>query len=306
LELHPAFERPFLVAPYLSPRLWGTRDLRAWYPERGREPEPIGEAWLSAERCQVVGHPGLSLAQWPGGFPLLCKFLFPHHRLSVQVHPDDAQAAAAGIGRGKTEMWYVVSAEPGARLGVDLLPGTTLEAMATACAAGTGAQLLHWFPVQAGDSVFVPAGTIHAIGPGMVLCEVQQQSDNTYRLDDFGRRDAQGKLRALHLKEGLAVARPQAGGGLLTTGPRPGESGLLVACEYFRVERRVVQGSYCPGAGGLRLLLPLQGRLVLQSAHEAPMALPVAHAAVLPPTAADVELHGTGVVLEVTGPGPGA
>ncbi len=304
MDPHRLFERPFRVAPYFSPRLWGTRDLRAWYPEHGTESEPIGEAWLTADRCHLWQHPDLTLAQWPGGFPLLTKFLFPHDKLSVQVHPNDAQAAAAGIGRGKTEMWYVVAADPGAQLGVDLAPGTTLEQLEKACEAGAGAELLNWFPVQAGDTVFVPAGTIHAIGAGMVLCEVQQQSDNTYRLDDFGRRDSQGRLRELHLKQGLAVARPQAGGGLQKTGLSSGESGLLVACAYFRVERRVWHGAYRPSAGRLRLLIPLQGEVRLQPAEGEPLMVPLAHAVVIPPTAGPVELQGTGVALEVTVPDP--
>jgi len=207
--------------PRFQPRIWGSRDLRAWYPDRGLEAEPIGEAWLSPPDC-----------------PVLIKLLFPQERLSVQVHPDDAYAAAHGLGRGKSEAWYVVEATTGARLGVGLKPGAGWEELGAACRAGRGAELLHWIEVVVGDVINVPAGTIHAIGPGVVLLEVQQPSDNTFRLDDYGRG------RELHLDHGLAVARATQGGKIAQE-PKLAAEGLLLATEFFQLRRHHL----APGQG---------------------------------------------------------
>ncbi|MGH9393792.1 MAG: class I mannose-6-phosphate isomerase, partial [Terriglobales bacterium] len=196
----PALE---IAAPAFRARVWGSRDLRAWYPERGLEAEAIGEAWLSPPQC-----------------PVLVKLLFPRERLSVQVHPDDAYAAAHGLGRGKSEAWYVVEAEPGARVGVGLKSEADWRQLGAACRAGRGAELLDWIEVAPGEVISIPAGTVHAIGGGLVLLEVQQPSDNTFRLDDYGRG------RELHLGAGLEVARPTAAG-RIAHGLAAGASGLL-------------------------------------------------------------------------------
>lgn len=215
-----AAPRPRLLPPRLVPRVWGSRDLQGWFPHRhAPEPEPIGEAWLTSAND-----------------PVLIKLLFPTERLSVQVHPDDAYAAAHGMGRGKTEAWYVIEAQLESRLGVGLRDQAAWGELAAACRAGRGAELLHWFPVQADDVVLVPAGTVHAIGPGVVLCEVQQPSDTTFRLDDYGRG------RDLHLDHGLAVARPTAAGAV-GHGLRPGQSGPLLSTPYFRLARHYVDSS---------------------------------------------------------------
>lgn len=178
-----------LIEPAFYPRVWGSLDLRGWYPQRSPETEPIGEAWLTSTASAV-----------------LIKLLFPHQRLSVQVHPDDRYAAQHGLGRGKTEAWYVVDAAPEARLGIGLRAGARWEDLGAACRAGRSAELLDWRRARPGDVFYIPAGTVHAIGPDCVLLEVQQPSDVTFRLDDYGRG------RALHLEQGLAVARPTDAG----------------------------------------------------------------------------------------------
>lgn len=208
--------QPRWLKPRFVARVWGSRDLRAWFPEREVEEEAIGEAWLT-----------------PLDSPVLIKLLFPQEPLSVQVHPDDAYAAAHGLGRGKSEAWYVAEAAPGARLGVGLRDQAAWAELEAACRAGRGSELLHWFEVRAGDVIHVPAGTVHAIGPGVVLCEVQQPSDNTFRLDDYGRG------RELHLEHGLAVARPTEAGAV-GHGLRPGKSGPLLSTRYFRLARHHV------------------------------------------------------------------
>ncbi len=192
-------------------------------------------------------------ADWRGStsasapdFPLLVKFIFPNDKLSIQVHPDDVYARkherAAG-GRGKTEMWHAVSADSGAAVLIGLKPGTDKAKFTAALSDGTAEALFVSHPVHARDSFFLPAGTPHTIGPGMVLCEVQQYSDLTYRVYDYDRRDASGKLRELHVEKALAVMNfgPHTGGmtqHLALPSPSPGFArALLAACKYFSAER---------------------------------------------------------------------
>ncbi|MGH9680383.1 MAG: class I mannose-6-phosphate isomerase, partial [Candidatus Acidiferrales bacterium] len=210
---------PARLVPIFVPRIWGARDLAPLFPGRGREPEPIGEAWLTGNEClfatgEFAGRPlgevwptlpkewtGTRLAGLPR-MPLLVKFIFPEEKLSVQVHPDDVYAeeheAAAG-GAGKTEMWYVIRAREGAELLVGLHPNVTRESFQRAIIDGTVEDCLTHVPVRAGDAVFVPAGTAHTICPGVMLCEIQQHSDITYRVFDYNRIAADGKPRALHI-----------------------------------------------------------------------------------------------------------
>jgi len=179
-----------------------------------------------------------------GGFPLLVKFIFPADKLSVQVHPDDRYASrheAAAGGRGKTEMWYAVHADPGAEVLLGMRPDVTLDDFKRAIADGTAERCLERVPLRAGEAVFVSAGSAHTIGPGLVLCEVQQQSDLTYRVYDYNRRDAQGRPRELHVDKALDVMRF----GRQTCGrlePARVERGgvsetYFVACKYFATER---------------------------------------------------------------------
>jgi mannose-6-phosphate isomerase len=137
-------------------------------------------------------------------FPLLVKFLDASDRLSLQVHPDDAQAQRAGVGpRGKTEAWIVLETEPNATLFAGLQPGVTRAQFETAVRSGAVEPLLHRVAVRPGDCLFIPAGTVHALGEGVLLAEVQQSSDTTYRLFDWNRVDASGQPRELHIEAGL-------------------------------------------------------------------------------------------------------
>lgn len=136
-----------------------------------------------------------------GDLPLLAKCIFTSERLSVQVHPDDAQARARGLHHGKTECWYILGAEPGATIGLGFKRALSEDELRGAALDGSIEALLDWRPVDAGDFIFVPAGTVHAIGGGLSLLEFQQNSDVTYRLYDYGRP------RAIHVDEAVAVAR---------------------------------------------------------------------------------------------------
>jgi len=181
----------------------------------------------------------------PGGdFPLLVKFIFTEEKLSVQVHPGDEYAAvherAAG-GRGKTEMWYALEARPGAEVMVGLKPTVTREAFERALADGTAENCIEHIPVRTGDAIFVPAGTAHTIGPGLTLCEIQQQSDLTYRVYDYNRLDARGRSRPLHIEKALTVMRfgKQFGGKIQPAQIARGsiKKTYFAACRYFVTDR---------------------------------------------------------------------
>jgi len=167
---------------------WGRRNLWPGFDSVADSDAPVGEIWFQA----------------PAGCDpeLLVKYLFTAERLSIQVHPDDAAAQAAGFPRGKDEAWVVLAAEPDAVIGVGLTKTVTPQELRAAALDGQIEPLLHWHPVKAGDVIYSPAGTIHAIGAGLTLIEVQQSLDLTYRLYDYGRP------RALHLEEAMAVSMP--------------------------------------------------------------------------------------------------
>jgi len=226
---------PFRLKPWFSERVWGKRDLRPWYSDTGTS-ELVGEAWLTGPQCMVetgrfAGRTLASVATELGKeFPLLVKLLFPAEKLSVQVHPDDAQAKAMGETRGKTECWYVLEAEPGAAVALGLKPGVGVEDVKGAVADGTMEELMEWVPVSVGDMLFVDAGTVHAIGPGVVLLETQQTSDVTYRLYDYGRP------RELHLEKGLQVIRMKTAAGKVA--PKVVDGFVrLIEQRYFVVDR---------------------------------------------------------------------
>jgi mannose-6-phosphate isomerase len=177
-------------------------------------------------------------------FPLLVKFMFPREKLSIQVHPDDGYAAAheqAAGGKGKTEMWHAISSEPGARLLLGLKPGTDKQKFLDAMKEDTLEDVFQSHEVKPGDTFFVTPGTPHTIGPGMILCEVQEYSDLTYRVYDYGRVDSNGKSRELHVEKALEVMKfsvppPAKVEPLHLPGERVHKT-LLAACSYFATER---------------------------------------------------------------------
>ena len=252
---------PARLAPTFVSRIWGARDLSPLFPQHSQEPEPIGEAWMTGEECvfatgefagRALGEVWPSLPEdWTGTslrglprIPLLVKFIFPEEKLSVQVHPDDAYAerheSAAG-GVGKTEMWYVVSAREGTAVRVGLNPNVTRETFQRAVVDGNAENCLSSVAVHAGDAVFVPAGTAHTICPGVVLCEIQQHSNITYRVFDYNRVGPDGKPRALHIRQALDVMTfGEQSGGLcdpvrITRGAVT--ETFYAACRHFAVER---------------------------------------------------------------------
>lgn len=235
---------PFRLKPFFSPRPWGKPNLKPWYEDTGTT-ELVGESWLTGPQCVIETGPlagrtlGDVAAEYPeelltpgalAEFPLLVKMLFPDAKLSVQVHPDDAEAQALSLPRGKTECWYVLEAEPGATIALGLKAGTTLEDIRAAVANGSMESLMQWVPVKVGEMVFVDAGTMHAIGPGVVLLETQQTCDVTYRLYDYGRP------RELHLEKGLAVTKLHTQAGKVAPVKMHGFT-RVIAQKYFIVDR---------------------------------------------------------------------
>src|SRR5436190_741320 len=167
---------PVRLSVSLRERVWGRTHLAPWYLDSER---PIGEAWFMASR----------------DLPLLVKLIFTSERLSVQVHPDDGEDGP----RGKSEMWHILDAEPGATIALGFREPITRERLWEATRTGEIERLLNWVPVKAGETYFTPAHTVHAIGAGIVLCEIQQNSDVTYRLWDYGRP------RPIHVEQAVPI-----------------------------------------------------------------------------------------------------
>src|SRR5580704_12736809 len=242
---------PFRIEPQFVERIWGYRDLRPWF-DRVAEKDPIGEVWLTGDACVVASGPHagqtlralfaqesqalLGAAATSADSPLLIKVLFAREKLSVQVHPDDALAQKYGEPRGKTECWYALAAQPGAEVALGLKPGVTRAAIEEGATTGTLEESLKMLPVTTGDMIYVDAGTVHAIWPGSVLLETQQNSDLTYRLYDYGRP------RELHVAKALEAIRLETDAGKIAP-IKLADRTVLVDREYFCVEKIAVEGS---------------------------------------------------------------
>jgi mannose-6-phosphate isomerase len=208
------------LTPRLVPKVWGSTRLEPWFRD---STEKIGEVWFEG----------------PPDLPLLIKFLFTTEPLSVQVHPE-----------GKTEMWHILAADPGSKIAAGFRKAITEQRMRASALSGEIEGLLEWFEARPGDTFFIPAGTVHAISGGLVLCEIQQHSDITYRLFDYGRR------RELHLDQGVRVSRlhPHAA-------RQSAREGVLVSCPYFTTEKfRVDGGHRCAAVKGGQTIVVLEGQ----------------------------------------------
>lgn len=257
LPLQEQRPEPVRLLPACKDYIWGGVRLRSLFGKQS-EQEPLAECWeLSAHEAGQSRIAAGACAGMPFGqyleilgrtawgwkcqnyekFPLLIKFIDAKEKLSIQVHPDDDYALCNEEEYGKNEMWYIVEARPDACLWCGFNRPVTREELRRRVQDGTLPEVLNRIPVTKGDTMMIPAGTVHAIGAGVVICEVQQSSNVTYRLYDYGRRDKTGALRPLHLEKALDVLNLEPG--LPEKGNARRETGeeILCQCKYFTVER---------------------------------------------------------------------
>ena len=295
---------PLLMSPAFDPRPWGTLDLGPIYPNH-KFNEKIGEAWLTGDNCLVSNGPlakrtlaelskefGPELvgtaARDPQRFPLLLKFLFPEEKLSVQVHPDDADAQRFGEPWGKTECWYVAHARPGSQIALGLKPGVTRAQFEQAIHEKRAEDLLNWINVYQGEMIYVAGGTVHTLGPGSVIVETQQQSDTTYRLYDYGRP------RPLHLERGLASVKEQvASGKVIRPSPVNVDSGknrlsAMIAAPFFAVDLFELKEPHdfptrdASGKDSVQILVAIEGCGIVEAPGRASVTLAKGDAVVIP------------------------
>lgn len=314
---------PLQFAPVFKDYPWGGRNLETVL---GRQiPDGIvAESWeISAHpngQTEVIAGPlaGLTLAEVQeklgedllgsrnrhalamNKFPLLIKLLDANQWLSVQVHPDDEYGLAHEGEYGKTEMWVVIHAEPGAELIYGLKPGADRDLFASAVEAGQSEALLHRVPVTTGDVVFVPAGAVHSLGPGILVAEIQQNSDTTYRIYDWGRLGNDGKPRPLHIAQALDVidwgqiepgtVRPR----LISDGSRGLHHEVIGESAYFRTERLGMSAGsrYADRCAGesFQIWAVLSGRATLTWAGD-PLGLSAISWVLLPAALGEFEIH---------------
>jgi mannose-6-phosphate isomerase len=265
---------PLQLSPVFKPKIWGQLNLEPLFvrpvggasdplSRRGHSDpligpnDLIGEIWITDEGSRFLNGPCASLslkeasqkhgAELHGSawqdtcFPLLAKYIYTSDWLSVQVHPDDDYARVHDPGNfGKCEMWYFLKSDDGGEILLALKPGVTKERLRAALANGTCRHLMQPCRPQPGEGIFVPPGTVHALGPGLVLFEVEENSDLTYRLDDFGRVGLDGKPRPLHWEKGLDVTRvelpPYRDLPRLAFREPYGLRRFVAACRYFALE----------------------------------------------------------------------
>jgi mannose-6-phosphate isomerase len=289
---------PLRFEPIFKTNLWGGHRLPALLNRQLAASDPIGEAWVLSDvagQASRISNGPLAgttfhelLEDAPerllgstrlidGRFPLLCKFIDAHQELSVQVHPSDEQAARTlSGGRGKTEAWVILDADPHtSRVYAGFQPGIAADGFRAALRAGAAPAALHSYTPQPGDCIFLEAGTVHAIGADILLFEVQQTSDITYRLYDWDRVDAKtGLPRDLHVENALAAAN-FARGPCNPVVPTSTEQGgvrreRLVNCSYFTIDRITSKRAFTVGAPGecrIIAVLKADARAEMESNH---------------------------------------
>jgi mannose-6-phosphate isomerase len=276
-----SLQQPLRFEPYFRPMIWGGRKIARYLGKNLPTQDAYGESWevsdhaLHQSRLATASHFGVTLRQLMrqhrrellgtaaerfAVFPWLIKLLDANDWLSVQVHPDDDAVKKLWPGESaKTEAWHVLDAAPGSRLYVGLKPGIGPQQLREALERGTVAECLHAFTPHVGDFVFIPAGTVHALGGGLLIAEIQQTSDATFRLFDWNRLDASGQPRKLHIEESLASIHWDQGPIAPITATEARQR--LVACPYFEIERLERASSFPLGElNRLQALIVTQGQ----------------------------------------------
>lgn len=303
---------PLKLQPSLHVKVWGGRRLAVEMNKRLPAQSPYGEAWEMHDTSIVANGTlqGMTLRELlldygtaltggasdpADGLPLLVKMIDAAAWLSIQVHPNDRQAhELEGEPRGKTEAWVVLAADEGAQLVIGLRPGTSREGMAAAIRSSQLENRLAYANVRAGDVLYIPANTVHALGPGLLIYEIQQSSDITYRLYDWGRVGLDGKPRQLHIDKGLQVSNLDA----LPAVTRPA-NGLIVDGDYFRTWRHRLQAESMDIAtdGGFQALTCIEGLLQLQSKGHEALILDKGQTALVPACLESFSIQGAGTAL---------
>lgn len=316
---------PLKFRPVLKELIWGGRALESKLGKALPEGKKIGESWEISgvqgdvsvvENGDLAGNSLEELVEVYMGdlagdriyekygveFPLLVKFIDACDRLSIQVHPDDEMARKRHNSYGKTEMWYVVDAEPGASLYVGFNRTVTREEYMEAVAGGTLPSLLKEEKVKRGDSFFIPAGTIHAIGKGVLIAEIQETSDITYRVDDWGRVDSNGNSRELHTELALDAIDFRAPHDLRSEPVAvPNQVVPVEECEYFTTNLLRVEDSVERDYSSLDsfvIYVCLEGELSV-CYSEGSVAVKKGETVLVPAQEDNIELDGEGTVLEV-------
>jgi mannose-6-phosphate isomerase len=277
---------PLTFQPIFKDRVWGGRELERLYGKKLPAGTPIGESWEISDRpgeASVIANGplagkdlrwlmenhaveilGSAKPKAEGRFPLLCKILDAREKLSLQVHPPASKAKEMN-GEPKTELWFITDATPDAKLYVGLKSGVTREEFEKKIADGSVADCFHQIPVKSGDTMFLPSGRVHAIGAGLVIFEIQQNSDTTYRVFDWNRTGLDGKPRDLHVAQSLASIdfndfEPK----LVPANYRQASNFKfreLVECPFFTVQEMVFEnaGSVSPAGQYLRIVAVAKG-----------------------------------------------
>ena len=282
---------PLVFEPWLRPMVWGGRVLGSQFNKKLPDDRTFGESWELSAHPQHVSRiaegslEGTSLtdlcashsfelfgesAPDDGRFPLLIKLLDCHQLLSIQVHPTDELAPRlANEPLGKTEAWIILAVQPEGKVFAGLKPGVTRGDVEQHLENGTLAECLHSMKPKPGDCMFLPAGTVHAVGGGVVMAEVQQSSDATFRLFDWNRPGPDGKPRQLHIRESLESIDWKAGPVSPAVGRKIGEPGdpcRIAECRYFTIDRYTPRASFTPSRdGGLSIWMILDGTAELRT-----------------------------------------
>ena len=303
---------PLKLCPSLHVKVWGGRRLASLMHKSLPTSEPYGESWELHDSAIVANGAlrGTSLGDLAhkyeddllgsgtdprAGVPLLAKLIDATDWLSIQVHPNDEQARAIeGELRGKTEAWVILHAEVGAQLVIGLRPGTSREQMALAIRRNRLEQLLVYAEVKTGDVLYIRANTIHALGPGLLIYEIQQSSDVTYRLYDWGRLGLDGQPRELHIDKGVKVANLES----LPRIQQP-ENNLLVDSEFFRTWRHELEGNALAIAteGRFQSLTCIAGRVQVAADGHDEIVLNKGETGLIPACIPTCVIQGAGTVL---------
>lgn len=316
---------PLLLDPAYKDYIWGGQRIPRVY----RRPLPEGvyaESWEVSDRPEgpsriangplqgatlgdVIHRFGQAVTGAAAPFPLLIKLMDARERLSVQVHPDDQSAPLCG-GEPKTEAWHVLGAAPGARIFAGLKPGVTAATFRAALAAARLEDCLQAIPVQTGDTIYIPGGRVHAIGEGCLLLEVQQNSNTTYRVYDWGRLGHDGRPRELHIEKAFQAIRwDDTREPRIAPQPFHGPDGIasveLVASPYFRLERLDITGprACCTGGHGFHALFTAEEAMTIEW-EGAPVEVPYGRSCLIPADIGEYRIlpHTPGQVLRISVP----